>query len=47
MLEKLLGEKTRSTRRHVEELMSIRTQLAQEKALLAIVAKRHRTRPTG
>ena len=37
MLEKLLGDKTRSTRRYVEELMSIRTQLAQEKASLAIV----------
>ena len=37
VLEKLLGDKTRSTRHYVEELMSIRTQLVQEKASLAIV----------
>ena len=39
VLEKLLGDKTRSTRCYVEELMSIRTQLAQEKVSLAIVCQ--------
>ena len=42
VLEKLLGDKTRSSQRHVEELMSLRTQLAQEKASLAIVKQEAR-----
>ncbi len=42
MLENLLGDKTRSAQRYVEELMSLRTQLAQEKASLAIVRQEAR-----
>jgi len=42
VLEKLLGDKARSSQRHVEELMSLRTQLAQEKASLAIVKQEAR-----
>ncbi len=39
LLEHQLSDKTRSSERHVEELMLLRTELAQERASLAIVQR--------